>query len=74
VLRAPALRQPPSVQAAYATIAVTQLQLLTALAGQIPALEEVLAQDFRRLPDAEVYTIQPGLGVVLGARVVITAR
>jgi hypothetical protein len=67
VLRAPALRQPPAVQAAYATIAVTQLQLLTALAGQIPALEEVLAQDFGRHPDAEVYTSQPGLGVVLGA-------
>jgi Transposase/Transposase IS116/IS110/IS902 family len=69
VLRAPALRQPPAVQAAYATIAVTQLQLLIALAGQIPALEEVLAQDFGRHPDAEVYTSQPGLGVVLGARV-----
>ena len=43
VLRAPALRQPAAVQAAYATIAATQIQLLTALAGQIPTLEEVLA-------------------------------
>jgi hypothetical protein len=69
VLRSPALRQPPAVQAAYATIAVTQLRLLTAPAGQIPALEEVLAQDFGRHPDAEIYTSQSGLGVVLGARV-----
>ena len=44
MLRAPALRQPGAVQAAYATIAATQIQLLTALAGQIPALEEVLAR------------------------------
>ena len=46
VLRAPALRQPAAVQAAYATIAATQIRLLITLAGQIPALEEVLAQGF----------------------------
>jgi len=69
VLRAPALRQPPAVQAAYTTIAVTQIHLLNALAGQIPTLEEVLGQGFGRHPDAEIYTSLPGLGVVLGARV-----
>ena len=69
VLRAPALRQPPAVQAAYATIAATQIRLLSALAGQIPQLEAVLAQGFGRHPDAEIYTSLPGLGVVLGARV-----
>jgi transposase len=69
VLRAPALRQPPAVQAAYTTIAVTQIHLLNALASQIPTLEEVLGQGFGRHPDAEIYTSLPGLGVVLGARV-----
>jgi len=69
VLRAPALRQPAAVQSAYATIAATQIRLLIALAGQIPALEEVLAQGFGRHPDAEIYTSLPGLGVILGARV-----
>ena len=69
MLRAPALRQPPAVQAAYATIAATQIHLLSALAGQIPTLEEVLTQGFGRHPDAEIYTSLPGLGVVLGARV-----
>jgi hypothetical protein len=68
-LRAPTLRQPAAVQAAYATIAGTQIQLLSALAGQIPALEEVLTQGFGQHPDAEIYTSQPGLGVVLGSRV-----
>jgi transposase len=41
----------------------------TAQAGQIPALEEVLAQGFGRHPDAELCTSLPGLGVILGARV-----
>jgi transposase len=69
VLRAPTLHQPAAIQAAYATIAATQIRLLIALAGQIPALEEVLARDFGRHPDVEIYTSLPGLGVVLGARV-----
>ncbi len=69
VLRAAALRQPGPVESAYATIAGTQVRLLVSLIGQIPQLEEVLAQGFGRHPDAEIYTSQPGLGVVLGARV-----
>jgi hypothetical protein len=69
VLRAPALRQPAAVQAAYATIAATQIRLLITLADQISALEEVLAQGFGRHPAAEIYTSLPGLGVILGARV-----
>jgi transposase len=68
-LRAAALRQPPASESAYATIAATQARLLEALAGQIPQLEEVLGQGFGRHPDAEIYTSLPGLGVVLGARV-----
>jgi transposase len=35
----------------------------------LAALEEVLAQDFGRHPDSEIYTSLPGIGVVLGARV-----
>jgi hypothetical protein len=69
VLRAPALRQPAAVQAAYATIAATQIRLLITLADQISALEEVLAQGFGRHPAAEIYTSLPGRGVILGARV-----
>jgi transposase len=43
--------------------------LLSTLAAQIPALEEVVAQGFSQHPDAELYLSQPGLGQVLGARV-----
>jgi len=68
-LRAPALGQPAALGAAYATIAATQVRLLATLNTQIPALEEVVAQGFSQHPDAELYLSQPGLGQVLGARV-----
>jgi hypothetical protein len=68
-LRAPALRQPAPIEAAYATIAASQIRLISGLNSQIPTLEEVVAQGFGRHPDAEIYISQPGLGTVLGARV-----
>ena len=69
VLRAPALRQPAAVQRAHAAVIASQVRLLTALVRDIDELQEVVAQGFGRHPDAEIYTSQPGLGVVLGARV-----
>ncbi|WP_433284727.1 IS110 family transposase [Pseudonocardia sp. CA-142604] len=69
LLRAPALRQPALVEQAYATIVVSQVRLLTGLITQIPQLEAVVEQGFGQHPDAEIYTSQPGLGPILGARV-----
>ena len=69
VLRAPALRQPAPVQQAYARIVASQVQLLIGVIEQVPALEEVVGEGFHRHPDAELYLSQPGLGPVLGARV-----
>jgi hypothetical protein len=69
VLRAPALRQAAAIEAAYATIAASQIRLILGLNTQIPRLEEVVAQGFGQHPDAEIYLSQPGLGTVLGARV-----
>jgi hypothetical protein len=43
--------------------------LIVGLNTQIPTLEEVVAQGCGRHPDAEIYLSQPGLGTVLGARV-----
>jgi len=68
-LRAAALRQPPALQAAYVTVVGTQIRLLVGIIAQLPELEEVLGAGFGRHPDAEIYTSQPGLCVVLGARV-----
>ncbi len=69
VLRAPALRQPAQVQAAFAAIVTSQVRLITTLNGEIIQLGEVVADHFGRHRDAEIYTSQPGLGVILGARV-----
>jgi transposase len=69
VLRAPALHQPAQVQAAFAAIVTSQVRLLAVLNGEIAQLGEVVAGHFGRHRDAEIYTSQPGLGVVLAARV-----
>lgn len=69
VLRAPALRQPAPVQRAHAVVVASQVRILTTLVDDIDELAEVVSQGFGRHPDAEIYTSQPGLGVILGARV-----
>ena len=69
VLRAPALRQPPVLDHAYATIVVGQVRIIAALNAQIAQLAEVVGEHFGRHPEAEIYLSQPGLGVVLAARV-----
>jgi transposase len=68
-LQAPALRQPAAVQAAFAVIAAGEVRLIAALNGEIAILGEVVAEHFGRHPDAEIYASQPGLGVILGTRV-----
>jgi transposase len=68
-LRASALRQPAALESAYAVVAGTQIRLLGGIIAQLPELEEVLGAGFGRHPNAEIYTSQPGLGVILGARV-----
>ena len=69
ILRAPQLRQQPQVQGAYAAIVSGQVRLITALNTQIAELGEVVGAHFGRHPDAEIYASQPGLGVILSARV-----
>jgi transposase len=68
-LRAPALRQPTQIQAAFAVIVTSQVRLITTLNSEIAELGEVVSHHFGRHRDAEIYTSQPGLGVILGARV-----
>jgi transposase len=63
------LRQPQPVQTAYAAIVSSQVQLINVLNIEIAELERLLADHFRRHRDAERYLSLPGLGVVLGARI-----
>lgn len=67
-LRAPALRQPATLQGAYAAVVLGQVRIITALNEQIAGLHEVMAEHFGRHPDAEIYLSQPGFAVVLAAR------
>lgn len=68
-LRAQQLGQPAVVAAAYAATVRTQVAILSLLNNEITTLEGQVAANFGPHPDTEIYLSQPGLGVVLGARV-----
>jgi transposase len=68
-LRAEHLGQPAVVTAAYAATVRAQVAILGILNTEIKTMEEQVEANFGQHPDAEVYLSQPGLGVVLGARV-----
>jgi transposase len=57
------------VAEAYGEAAGSLVVLIDSLAHQITRLEEQLAQRFEGHPDAEILSSLPGLGSVLGARV-----
>ena len=54
---------------AYTASASALLAVLTAMAAQTEVLAGQVEQGFGQHPDAEIYRSQPGLGVILGARV-----
>jgi hypothetical protein len=68
-LRSDQLGQPEAVTAAYAATARSLIAVITVLNEQVKTLESQVEADFGRHPDAEIYLSQPGLGPVLGARV-----
>jgi transposase len=63
------LGQPAVVNAAYAATVQAQVAILTVLNTQIATMEEQVEAHFGQHPDAEIYLSQPGLGAILGARV-----
>ena len=69
VLRSEHLGQPEPVTAAYAATVRSLTAVLTTLNTEIAALEKEVKAHFGQHPDAEILLSQPGLGVVLGARV-----
>jgi len=68
-LRGSQLAQPPEVTAACAAVVRALAAVITALSEQIHAMEVQVQAHFRRHPDAEIILSQPGLGPILGARV-----
>ncbi|HWT48357.1 MAG TPA: transposase, partial [Mycobacterium sp.] len=69
VLRSGQLAAPAPITAAFAATTRSAVGIITELNRQISELEAALAQHFETHPDADIYLSQPGLGVVLGARV-----
>jgi transposase len=59
----------PGVVGAYAASASALVAVLTVMASQTEVLAGQVEQGFGQHPDAEIYRSQPGLGVILGARV-----
>jgi transposase len=68
-LGSPQLAAPEPVTAAYGQVVTATVGILLELNQQISALEEDLTKAFETHPDAEILRILPGLGVVLGTRV-----
>ena len=68
-LRSDQLHAPTQVTDAFAAIARSEVAIIVELNRQINALETTLANRFEQHPDADIYLSLPGLGDVLGARV-----
>jgi transposase len=68
-LRAEHLGQPHVVAAAYAASVQALIAVLAVLNTQVKALQGQVEAHFGQHPAAEIVTSQPGLGLVLGARV-----
>jgi transposase len=68
-LRGEQLGQPAVLTAAYAATVRSLITVVITLNQQVKVLQEQVEADFGRHPDAEIYRSQPGMGAILGARV-----
>jgi len=68
-LRSEQLGQPDVVAAAYAASVRASAAMLATLNEQITVLQRQVEHHFGQHPDAEIILSQPGLGPILGARV-----
>ena len=68
-LRSEHLGQPPAVTAAYAATTRSLIAVIVTLNEQVKTLQGQVEEHFRQHPDAEIYLSQPGMGAILGARV-----
>jgi hypothetical protein len=68
-LRVPQLEQPPLIADAFGATVTAYVRLLATSVAQVRSLEGQLEESFGQHPAAEIVLSQPGLGTVLGARV-----
>jgi transposase len=69
ILRAEHLGRPEPITTAYAATTRSAVAVLTTLVEQVKAMQAQVDAHFGRHPDAEIILSQPGLGSILGARV-----
>jgi transposase len=68
-LRAPQLETSATVTRAYSAVGASTIAVIAEMTRQIKALEAELKESFESRPDADILTSLPGLGPILGARV-----
>ena len=68
-LRAEYLEASGVIANAYGTVARSAVQLVASFSREIALLEEALSEHFEQHPDAKIVRSLPGMGTVLGARV-----
>jgi transposase len=68
-LRTPQLAAHPGVVGAYTASVRSLVPVIAEIAAQVGQLQGEVEAGFGRHPDAEIYRSQPGLGDILGARV-----
>ena len=69
LLREPRLQAPAQVETAFGATTKSAVAIISEINRQIAALETELANHFEQHPDTDIYLSMPGLGVILGARV-----
>jgi transposase len=68
-LRAEELEPPAVLADAYGAAVASAVAVIGEMSRQLVTLEAELARSFEQHPDAEIIRSQPGLGVIVGARV-----
>jgi len=69
VLRSDQLGQPAVISGAYGRTTSSAVRLVASYNEEISELETVLSEHFEQHPDAKIIRSLPGIGMVLGARV-----
>jgi transposase len=68
-LRSEQLRQPSALTVAYSATVRSLIAVIATLNEQVKVLQGQVEAHFGQHPDAEIYLSQPGMGAILGARV-----
>jgi hypothetical protein len=69
LLREPHLETSEAVAGAFGVTTASAVAVISEINRQVAAIETELANHFEQHPDTDIYLSMPGLGVVLGARV-----